>query len=695
MATNLYIAPVHRGSGRSLVALGLMEFLSRRTARLGFFKPVLESDDPRVEPLFLIARRYRLAFPPEALHGVTLEEARRRVAAGQYEGLLKDILARFKEVERSCDAVLLEGSDIGRDPSLDFDFNADLANHLGCSVVAVARCPSEGAAWGVVRTAREAFAQRRCALLATFLNRVPPAEVRVRGETARRELGRDDSVYLIPEEPLLASPTVEEIRQALGAEVLHGSTEALQAPVRAVRVAAMELANFLPRLAEGALIVAPGDRSDILIGTVASAMSSACPHIAGLVLTGGLRPAESVERLVRGLGFPAFPILSVQDDTYQAATRIHAVQASLASGGEGKIAAALGLFERHVPVDRLERSIALARPARTTPLMFEYELIRRARADRRRIVLPEGGEERILRAADIVLRRGVVDLALLGNPDEIRRKASALGLDLGATEILDPARSELREEFARIYHELRRHKGITPEAAADTVTDVSYFGTLMVHTGRAHGMVSGSVHTTQHTIRPAFEIVKTVPGCPIVSSVFFMCLEDRVLVYGDCAVNPNPDAEQLAHIAVSSADTARQFGVDPFVALLSYSTGESGKGADVDRVREATAIARKLRPDLRIEGPIQYDAAVDPSVAKVKMPKSEVAGRATVLVFPDLNTGNNTYKAVQRSSGAVAIGPVLQGLRKPVNDLSRGCTVTDIVNTIAITAVQSQAPGPS
>jgi phosphate acetyltransferase len=333
------------------------------------------------------------------------------------------------------------------------------------------------------------------------------------------------------------------------------------------------------------------------------------------------------------------------------------------------------------------------RSSRVTPLMFQHELLSRARSVRRHIVLPEGTEERVLRAAEIVRLRDVVDLTLLGNPGEVGEKIAALGLSLGGVRVVDPLASEWREDFGRTYFELRKHKGVSPQMAHDAMGDVSYFGTMMVHRGLADGMVSGAVHTTQHTIRPALEFVRTRPGVSIVSSVFFMCLPDRVLVYGDCAINPDPNAEQLAHIAVSSADTARSFGVEPRVAMLSYSTGESGKGADVDKVKEATRIARQLRPDLKLEGPIQYDAAIDPDVARVKLPKSEVAGRATVFIFPDLNAGNNAYKAVQRAADAVAIGPVLQGLNKPVNDLSRGCTVTDIVNTIVITAIQAQGPG--
>ena len=328
--------------------------------------------------------------------------------------------------------------------------------------------------------------------------------------------------------------------------------------------------------------------------------------------------------------------------------------------------------------------------AGVTPLMFEHMLIERARDDRRRIVLPEGTDERILRAAEILLRRRVADLTLLGDETEVRGIATQLGVDISGAHLLSPADEELHERFAQEYAKRRAHKGITADQARDVVSDVSYFGTMMVALDLADGMVSGATHTTAETIRPSFELIKTRPGVSIVSSVFLMCLADRVLVYGDCAVNPNPTAEELADIAISSAATAARFGVEPRVAMLSYSTGESGAGAQVERVREATALVRAHSPELSVEGPIQYDAAVDASVARAKLPESAVAGRATVFIFPDLNTGNNTYKAVQRSAGAVAIGPVLQGLRKPVNDLSRGATVADIVNTVAITAIQAQ-----
>jgi phosphate acetyltransferase len=386
-------------------------------------------------------------------------------------------------------------------------------------------------------------------------------------------------------------------------------------------------------------------------------------------------------------GLAVLSVPTASYDTIAASTRM---EHRLGPDNPRKVAAALGAFESHVDTAALAAALELTTSTRVTPLMFEYDLIDRARAARRHLVLPEGTEERILRAADILLRRGVAALTLLGDPAVIAAKARDLGLDVSAAAMIDPATSPLLERFAPVYAELRAHKGVTLDLARDVVRDVSYFGTMMVHLGLADGMVSGATHTTAATIRPAFEIIKTVPGLGVASSVFFMLLPDRVLVYGDCAVNPDPDAEQLADIALSSATTAAQFGIEPRVAMLSYSTGTSGAGADVTKVASATSLVRSRRPELPVEGPIQYDAAVDPAVAATKLPGSTVAGQATVFVFPDLNTGNNTYKAVQRSAGAVAVGPVMQGLRKPVNDLSRGATVKDIVNTVAITAIQAQ-----
>lgn len=407
------------------------------------------------------------------------------------------------------------------------------------------------------------------------------------------------------------------------------------------------------------------------------------------MLTGNFNPSKEYMRLLDGLRDIPTTVLKVESDTYTTAMNIDRIESVLRPENEQRIATAMGLFDAHVDIEKLAEKISINRTGAVTPLMFEYELFERAKANRKHIVLPEGTDDRILKATDILMRRNVVDITLLGDEKEILKKAGLLRINLKDVNIIDPYDNDLAREYASEYYKLRKHKGITREVAMDLMHDVSYLGTMMVYKGHADGMVSGAAHTTQHTIRPAFEFIKTKPGFAIVSSSFLMCMPDRVLVYGDCAVNPNPNSEELADIAISSADTAIKFGIEPRIAMLSYSTGESGKGTEVEKVREATKIVEKRRPDLKVAGPIQYDAAIDATVAHQKMPGSDVAGKATIFIFPDLNTGNNTYKAVQRAANVVAIGPILQGLRKPVNDLSRGCLVKDIVNTVVITAIQA------
>jgi phosphate acetyltransferase len=690
---SLYVAGAGAGSGKSVVVLGLMELLSAVNRKVGFFRPILPTNLEEDNLTSLIRSRYQLPFPSEMLFGCTGETARQLVAGGHYDELLKTILDKFKALEEGCDLVVCAGTDYaGIASSLEFNFNADLANNLGCLVVPVikgfGRRPQE--TLEAMQLAHESLLDRGCEILAVVINRVPVEQVDALRAGARGLLPPSESVYVMPEQTSLGMPTIGEIRQALNADCVCGEGDGMTQLVSNYKVAAMQVPDFLNYVEDGCLIITSGDRSDIILASLAADVATSFPRVAGLLLTGGLLPAENVQRLLAGLRRTKVPILRVSTDTFTTAMNLSKVEATILPADERKIAAALGLFETHVDLGDLQERLSVRHLVRRTPLMFEYELIRRARSQRRHIVLPEGTDERILRAAEILTLRDVVDLTLLGDPEKIGRRIKELGLKLDSITIIDPITSPERHRYADVYYQLRQHKGISDQMANDAMVDVSYFGTMMVQLGDADGMVSGAIHTTQHTIRPAFEIIKTRPDVRLVSSVFFMCLADQVLVYGDCAVNPNPDAEQLADIAVTSADTAAMFGIEPRVAMLSYSTGESGKGADVETVRRAVRIARARRPDLKLEGPMQYDAAVDESVARSKMPDSEVAGQATVCIFPDLNTGNNTYKAVQRSAGAVAIGPILQGLNKPVNDLSRGCLVADIVNTVAITAIQAQ-----
>jgi len=687
MAQNVYITAMGPASGKSLVALGFMEMLSARLQRVGFFRPIIRSasePDPQIE---LMRERYQLRPGYEQMHGPTAEEVNALIAGGAHEEIEKRVLDAFRELEQDCDFVVCEGSDyVGATPALDFDLNTNLANQLGCPVLVVINGAAGADVVEQVQLARELLARKDCVLFGVIVNRVAPGAVDEVEARLAPNTG-EEWVYVMPENAELAYPSVEEVRSALGARTLPSADGALERDVREIRVAAMSAEHFVDDLADGSLVVVPADRSDIVLACLACTLSPSLPAVAGMLLTGGYQLSDAVRRLLEAA---PFPVLETGERTHVAAAAIPAVTPVLRAENERRIATALGVFERSVDKVELQMRFTVKRPARMTPTMFEYELIERAKAAHRHIVLPEGEDERILRAAEILLRRGVVALTLLGDVDAVRARAAALGVDLDGANVVDPLRSPERERYGATYHELRKHKGVTEELAFDALGDPTYFGTMMVHLGEVDGMVSGAAHTTGDTIRPAFEFIKARPGVSVVSSVFFMCLSDRVLVYGDCAVNPKPDSEQLADIAISSADTAAAFGIEPRIAMLSYSTGESARGEQVDAVRAATEIVRRRRGDLKVEGPIQYDAAVDASVAKLKMPDSEVAGSATVFIFPDLDTGNVAYKAVQRSSGAVAIGPVLQGLRRPVNDLSRGCQVTDVVDTVAITAIQAQ-----
>ncbi|TKT02839.1 phosphate acetyltransferase [Streptomyces lasalocidi] len=689
MTRSVYVTGIDRGDGRQVVELGVMELLTRQVDRVGVFRPLVHDGPDRL--FDLLRARYRLSQDPATVYGMDYREASVLQAEQGTDELVSTLVERFHLVARDYDVVLVLGTDFA-DTQLpdELSLNARLANEFGASVVPVVggRKQSAESVLAETRNAFRAYDGLGCDVLAMVANRVARED---REALAERLAGRlPVPCWVLPDEPALSAPTVAQIGHALGARVVLGDDSGLARDALDFVFGGAMLPNFLAALTPGCLVVTPGDRADLVVGSLA-AHSAGTPPIAGVLLTLDEVPGDAILALADRLA-PGTPVLSVPGNSFPTAEQLFSLEGKLNAATPRKAETALGLFERYVDTTDLLRRVSAPSSDRVTPMMFEHKLLERARADRRRVVLPEGTEERVLHAAEVLLRRGVCDLTLLGPVDRIRKQAADLGIDLGDCELIDPATSELRDRFAERYATLRAHRGVTVELAHDVVADVNYFGTLMVQEGLADGMVSGSVHSTAATIRPAFEIIKTKPEASIVSSVFFMCLADKVLVYGDCAVNPDPDARQLADIAIQSAATAEQFGVEPRIAMLSYSTGTSGSGADVDKVREATELVRERRSDLKIEGPIQYDAAVEPTVAATKLPGSEVAGQASVLIFPDLNTGNNTYKAVQRSAGAIAVGPVLQGLRKPVNDLSRGALVQDIVNTVAITAIQAQSP---
>jgi phosphate acetyltransferase len=688
MGSSVYVASVEGFTGKSTVALGVLQQLSRRVERVAVFRPIVRADTAiyggRDYVLDLLTSQDAVVHSYDEGVGVRYDEVHEDPDAA-----LDTIVRRYHAVAEQADAIVVVGSDytdVGT--PTEFSYNAKIAANLGAPVLLVlngfGRTPHDVRAIADIAAAE--LAANHGSLFAVIANRVDSGDDQPLLEALE---GVGVPAFAIPDEPLLSQPVVADLLDPIGGRLLSGDPGLLTREVTGLMIAGMTMPNVLDRLFEGAAVVTAGDRPEVVLGVLMAHASRTFPQIATIVLNGGFELPGQVQRLIDGLGV-TLPIIETDLGTQATSAGLTAVRGRLTKDSPRKIDTALALFDQYVDGRALLDQLAVARSSAVTPLMFEHQVLDQAVSDPKHIVLPEGEEERILRAADVLLRRGVAELTLLGDPITISAKAAALGVEVSAAHVVNPDDSELIDRFTAEYHRLRQHRGVDHDRAHELVRDGSYFGTMMVQLGLADGMVSGAVHTTAHTIRPALEVVKTVPDVSVVSSVFFMCLQNQVLVYGDCAVNRDPDAEQLADIAISSAATAAAFGIEPRVAMLSYSTGTSGAGTDVEKVSKATSIVRERAPQLPVEGPIQYDAAIDSAVARTKLPDSSVAGRATVFIFPDLNTGNNTYKAVQRSANAIAVGPVLQGLRKPVNDLSRGATVRDIINTVAITAIQAQ-----
>ncbi|HET7740308.1 MAG TPA: phosphate acetyltransferase [Mycobacterium sp.] len=686
-ASSIYIASPEGDTGKSTVALGILHRLAATVAKVGVFRPITRLGEDRDYILELLLAHTTAGLTYEECVGVGYQQLHE-----DPDGALADIVDRYHQVAQRCDVVLIVGSDYTdvASPS-ELSVNARIAVNLGAPVVltvrAANRTPDEVA--HVVELCLAEIAGQHAHTAAVVANRCAPAELDAVAAALKRAASDAVLCYVIPEEPLLIAPSVGELLTSVGGTLISGDEDLLTREALGVLVAGMTAEHVLERLVEGMAVITPGDRSDVVLAMASAHAAEGFPSLSAIILNGGLPLHPSIAALVEGLGL-RLPIVATDLGTYDTARSVAQTRGRVTTSSQRKIDTALELMGEHVDTAELIAQLSIPIPSVVTPQMFTYQLLDQARADRKRIVLPEGEDDRILRAAGRLLQRAVADLTILGDEPAVRARAAELGVDLSTATVLNPQTSDLCDQFAAQYAELRKHKGVTVEQAREVIHDVSYFGTMLVHNDMVDGMVSGARHTTAHTVRPAFEIIKTMPDVSTVSSIFLMCLADEVLAYGDCAIVPDPTSEQLADIAISSARTAAQFGIDPRVAMLSYSTGTSGTGADVDKVRAATELVRQRDPSLLVEGPIQYDAAVEPSVAATKMPESAVAGRATVLIFPDLNTGNNTYKAVQRSAGAIAIGPVLQGLNKPVNDLSRGALVEDIVNTVAITAIQAQ-----
>ncbi|GAA3769433.1 phosphate acetyltransferase [Flavobacterium ginsengiterrae] len=695
MSKAIYIATSDHNSGKSIITLGLMSILIGKTAKVGYFRPIIEDfvDGEVDNHIQTVLSYFNLDIHFDDAYAITKSKLIKKKNKGKIGEVLDLIIEKYKRLEERFDFVLVEGTSFtGEGTSIELDLNVLIAKNLGIPTIIVGS--------GVGKTLEElldslylvydSFKVKEVEVLSVFANKVQPENIELVTKSLKKSLPSNVLINTIPLISTLNNPTMQEIVNELDAKVLFGENY-LNNEIGHYSVGAMQLHNYLVHLNDNALVITPGDRSDIILGALQANESANYPTISGIILTGNIVPEESILKLIEGLS-AIVPIIAVDGGTYHITNKIGSIKSQIYANNTHKIETSITTFEKYVDNDALSEKLITFEAEGMTPKMFQYNMVKRAKQHRKHIVLPEGNDDRIITAASRLLDMDVVDISIIGDKKQIENKVVELGitLDFSKVNIINPKESELYEDYANTYYELRKAKNVSITMARDLMEDVSYFGTMMVYKGHADGMVSGAAHTTQHTILPALQFIKTKPNSSVVSSVFFMCLEDRVSVFGDCAINPNPTAEQLAEIAISSAESSLAFGIEPKIAMLSYSSGSSGKGDEVDKVRTATAIVKEKRPDLKIEGPIQYDAAVDLSVGKSKMPDSEVAGQASVLIFPDLNTGNNTYKAVQRETGALAIGPMLQGLNKPVNDLSRGCTVDDIINTVVITAIQAQ-----
>jgi len=695
MSKSIYIATTEPNSGKSLLSLGILRMMLTKSSRVGYFRPIINDKDgsgidhhtKTAIDFFELDLKYQDSYAYEQ------KEVLQLLAQDKIDVVLNTVIEKYKKLEAQFDYVLVEGSDFSGERSFtELDINLNIAKNLGIPAMIVAS--------GIGKNAQDftdslfityqSFIEKEVDVIGIVANKVTREDLEIVTEKLHHKIPSSVQISIIPKIDFLNNPTVKEVTETLNGKVLFGDVF-LDNTIGNFTTGAMQLRNYLVHLEEDTLVITPGDRADIILGALQANVSSNYPKVAGIILTGGLMPEESILKLIEGVQ-STVPVVSVDGNTFSVANKVGAVKSKIYATNEKKILMALDIFDTYVNSELLAESLTSYTSDKITPRMFQYNMLQRAKLHRKHIVLPEGEEERIIRAAYRLQLLDIVDLTLLGNKEGIQQKCNQLGLQMDFTKIniLNPEDSIHNDDFAKTLYEARKHKGMTETTAVDLVRDVSYYGTLMILNGLADGMVSGAIHTTQHTIKPALQLIKTKPGVSVVSSVFFMCLSDRVSVMGDCAVNPNPNAEQLAEIAISSAISSEAFGIEAKIAMLSYSSGDSGKGEEVEKVRKATEIVKQKHPNFKIEGPIQYDAAVDMSVAKTKLPNSEVAGQASVLIFPDLNTGNNTYKAIQRETGALAIGPMLQGLNKPVNDLSRGCTVDDIFNTVLLTAIQAE-----
>ncbi len=674
-------------SGMRITLMGLISMLKQEVQHIALLKPIVSNTKEYGEDIDFFTNYFKLKQNPNNSYGISVDRIKKEIAKDKIEYIYQTLLEQYENLLNGYDFVLCEGvQSLELEEFLDFDINFEIAKNLQIPVIEIINGYQERfeTIEDNINYIINQSQKENVQLLGIFVNRISKDML-----SRLKDIDVRVPLFLLPEIEKLNKPTLLDIIKQTNAKLITTDRGMLERVVEQTKIATMMLDNYLNYLENGDLIIVSGDRSDIIVGTFVANLSNYYPSITGIVLTGGIIPNANIRKLLEGTNIPALPILALHTNTQESVLLLEKVSPQITTDSHQKIALANGVFSEYIDLNLLKRHLSLPQPRYMTPIRFTHMLYTKAKLSKSNILLPESEDERVLRAVDRVLKLGLCHITLLGDPIEIKNKSNLLGLDLAMATIINPKKSPYREEFIETFYNLRKNKGILKAMAQELMSRTSYFATMMLYLGHVDGIVSGATHTTRETIKPAFEIIKTQKGVNIISSVFFMLVNNRVLVYGDCAINPNPSSQELAQIAINSANIAKSLGIEPKIAMLSYSSGNSGIGEDVERVREATQIVKQKEPTLLIEGPIQYDTAIDKKVANQKMPNSKVAGEATVFIFPDLNTGNNTYKAVQRSADAIAIGPILEGLNKPVNDLSRGCLVEDIINTIAITAIQA------
>ncbi|MFS2224735.1 phosphate acetyltransferase [Pantoea sp. B65] len=708
------LIPTGTSVGLTSVSLGVIRAMERKGVRLSVFKPIAQ---PRTggnapDQTTTIIRRNSSIPAAEPLQMARVESL---LGSNQQDVLMEEIIARYHENTKDAEVVLVEGLVPTRKHQFANALNYEIAKTLNAEIVFVMSLGNDSPAQlkERIELTQSSFGGSKnkniTGVIINKLNapvdeqgRTRPDLSEIFDDSSKASVANIDPKHLFANSPLpvlgcvpwsfelIATRAIDMCRH-LNARIINEGDIATRR-VKSVTFCARSIPHMLEHFRPGSLLVTSADRPDVLVAACLAAMNGV--EIGAILLTGGYAIDERINKLCDRAFQTGLPVFMVNTNTWQTSLSLQSFNLEVPSDDTQRIERVQEYVASHIDADWIESLTATSeRSRRLSPPAFRYELTELARKAGKRIVLPEGEEPRTVKAAAICAERGIAHCVLLGNPDEIQRVAATQGVELGAgIEIVDP--EVVRENYVGRLVELRKSKGMTEVVAREQLEDNVVLGTMMLEKSEVDGLVSGAIHTTANTIRPPLQLIKTAPNSSLVSSVFFMLLPEQVLVYGDCAINPDPTAEQLAEIAIQSADSAAAFGIDPRVAMISYSTGNSGAGSDVEKVREATRIAQEKRPDLVIDGPLQYDAAIMADVAKSKAPNSPVAGRATVFIFPDLNTGNTTYKAVQRSADLISIGPMLQGMRKPVNDLSRGALVDDIVYTIALTAIQSaQAEG--